>query len=368
MTVSLHIAHVLLSLHVGGGERLALMLAARQVAAGHRVTVVSLEEPPGGALGPEFEQAGVEVRRLSKRRGGFDRTLPRRLARLFRDHRITVVHTHNPMPLVYAGIPAKLAGARLVHTKHGPHPDRPHRLWLRRIAGVAADAFVAVSDTTRDFALKIREVSPRKLSVIINATDLDRFRPDADLRQRAREAWGVPSRAFVFGTVGRVAEVKNHALLIEAAAPLLGEDTRLVIAGDGPELARLRSLASDLGVASWVHLLGMQREVPTVVNGFDVFALSSNVEGLPLALTEAMGCALPVVATAVGGVPKVVEPEVTGLLCPPRDAAALRACLAQLRADPARGREMGRRGREVAEQRYSIDRMAAEYMALYRPV
>jgi glycosyltransferase involved in cell wall biosynthesis len=331
------------------------------------VTVVSFEEPPGGALGPEFEQAGVEVRRLTKRRGGFDRTLPSRLARLFHDHRITVVHTHNPMPLVYAGIPAKLAGARLVHTKHGPHPDKPHRLWLRRLAGVATDAFVAVSDTTRDFAQQIREVSPRKLSIIINATDLDRFRADPELRRRARESWGVAPQAFVIGTVGRVAEVKNHALLVEAAAPLLGPETHLVIAGDGPELEPLRALVAELGVEAHVHLLGMQRDIATVMNGFDVFALSSNVEGLPLVLTEAMGCSLPVVATAVGGVPKVVDAGETGLLCPPRDAAALRAGLAEIRADRDRAAAMGRRGREVAERRYSIERMAAEYMALYQP-
>src|SRR5690606_25423096 len=141
------------------------------------------------------------------------------------------------------------------------------------------------------------------------------------------------------------------------AAPLLGPDTRLVVAGDGPELERLRARAGELGVEGWVHLIGMQRDVPKVVNGFDLFALSSNVEGLPLVLTEAMGCALPILATAVGGVPKVVDAGQTGLLCPPRDPKALRACIEELHARRDLARAMGRRARQVAEERYAIDRM-----------
>jgi len=361
----LTIAHVLTSLCVGGGERVALLLAAGQARAGHRVSVVSFEEPPNGSLGREFSDAGVTIHRVPKRRG-FDFTLPPRLALLFRRERIDVVHTHNPLPLIYAPLAAKSAGARVVHTKHGPHPDKAHRLWMRRIGAFAADAFVAVSEATGAFAEQLREVSSRKLDVIINATDLERFCPDETRRHQVRARWGVDEGDWVIGTVGRMAPVKNHALLVRAVAPLLGEGVRLVIAGDGPEAAATAALVEELEVTPFVNLLGETRDVPDVLRGLDVFALSSHVEGLPLVLAEAMATALPVVATAVGGVPQVVADGDSGRLVPAGDERALRAALRALEGDRPKARQFGARGRQLAEERYSAERMGREYLAKYR--
>lgn len=359
------IAHVLLSLSVGGGERLALLLAAHQAAQGHRVLLISFEEPPGGPLGTEFLDAGVEVRRIPKRSHGLDRSLYPKLTGLIRRERITVVHAHNPVPLIYGALPTKLAGARLVYTHHGPNPTTPRRLQLRRWAGKLTDAYVAVSEDTKRAALEGQEVDPAKLSVLINATDTERFRPDPERRRRSRKAWQVADDAVVFGSVGRVAAEKNHVLLVEATAPLLGDGAKLVIAGDGSERVAVEGRAEALGVREHVKMLGMVRDVPGVMAGFDVFALSSKWEGLPLVLAEAMATALPVVSTAVGGVVKVVDEGETGLLVPEGDAVAMRHALTRLRDDPEQRAAMGRRGREVAEERYSVSRLAAEYMALY---
>jgi len=360
------IAHVLLSLSVGGGERLALLLAAHQVKLGHRVILISFEEPPDGPLGVEFLDAGVEVRRLPKRSHGLDRSLYPKLTGLIRRERITVVHAHNPVPLIYGALPTKLAGARLVYTHHGPNPTTPRRLQLRRLAGRLADAYVAVSEDTKRAALEGREVDPSKLSVLINATDTERFQPDLKRRASRRAAWGISSDAVVIGSVGRVAAEKNHVLLVEAAAPLLDDGVKLVIAGDGGERGAVEDRARALGVTEHLHMLGMVRDVPSVMAGLDVFALSSKWEGLPLVLAEAMATALPVVSTAVGGVVKVIDEGETGLLVPEGDAEAMRAALSQLCDDAELRRRMGRRGREVAEDRYSVPRLAGEYMVLYR--
>ncbi|HZO12618.1 MAG TPA: glycosyltransferase [Polyangiaceae bacterium] len=362
----LSIAHVLTSLCVGGGERVALLLGAKQVKDGHRVMVVSLEEPPEGALTDEFTAAGVTVERVPKGRG-FDMTLSTRLWRTFRKARVDVVHTHNPLPLIYAAPAARAAGARVVHTKHGPHPDAAHRLWLRRAGAAATDAFVAVSEITADFAREIREVAPEKLHVIVNATDLSHFRPDHAARRATRALWGMDDDVFIVGTVGRMAEVKNHVLLVRAVAPLLGEETRLVIAGDGPERARVELTAEELGVRPWLTLLGETRDVADALRAFDVFALSSKVEGLPLVIAEAMATGLPVVSTAVGGVPTVVADGVTGFLVPEEDERALRERLRRLHDDPALAAELGTRARDVALERFSDERMAREYVELYAP-
>ncbi|MBK8940131.1 MAG: glycosyltransferase [Polyangiaceae bacterium] len=365
MSQPLKIAHVLSSLHTGGAERVALLCVERLVALGHALTVVSLEEPPSGALGPEFEAAGARIIRVPKRPGGYDKTLSARLLATFMREGFRVIHTHNPPPLTYAAVPARLSGARVIHTKHGPHPDSFARVMLRRVGAAATHRFVAVSPATAAFSRELREVFPWKLSVIQNGTDLSRFKADARAREATRKALGIPKDAFVFGTVGRMAAVKNHALLVRAAAPLLADATRLVVVGHGAEAERTRALASELNVASWTHFAGETPRVPEHLAAFDVFVLSSDSEGLPLSLAEAMGTSLPLVCTAVGGVPQVVDEGETGLLVPKGDEAALRAAMARLRADPSLVLTMGRRARAVAEERYSVDRMMREYVALY---
>ncbi|NUP08991.1 MAG: glycosyltransferase [Polyangiaceae bacterium] len=366
MSERLRIAHVLSSLHTGGAERVALLCVDRLIRAGHDLTLVSLEEPPNGSLATEFEAAGARILRVPKRSGGYDKTLSARLLSTFLRERFDVIHTHNPPPLSYAAVPARASGARTVHTKHGPHPDTFARLMLRRAGAAATHAFVAVSQPTADFAIQLREVFPWKLRVILNGTDLERFRADPQQRARMREALGVPSDAFVIGTVGRMAPVKNQALLVRSAAPLLGQGVRLVIVGHGAEAENTRALARDLGVEAFTHFAGETPRVPEHLTAFDVFALSSDSEGLPLSLAEAMGTSLPLVCTAVGGVPRVVDEGETGFLVPARDEAAFRAALARFIDDRELARTMGRRARVVAEERYSLDRMMREYLDVYR--
>ncbi|HEY5938667.1 MAG TPA: glycosyltransferase, partial [Kofleriaceae bacterium] len=143
----LSIVHVLSSFGVGGQERVALDLAIGQRARGHRVGVISLAPAPDGAMAAEFEAAGVEIGRIPKT-GGIDITLVPRLALELRRREAEVVHTHNPLPLIYGAPAARLVGAAAIHTKHGINPgSRGHKL-LRRGAAQLAHAFVAVSDTT----------------------------------------------------------------------------------------------------------------------------------------------------------------------------------------------------------------------------
>ncbi len=363
--MGLKIAQVLSSLHTGGAERISLLIVERLVKRGHDVTVVSLEEPRNGALAQEFEAAGARIVRVEKKLNLLDRTLHLRLFSLFRKERFDVVHTHNPLPLIYAALAGRLSGARAIHTKHGPHPAPVLPLMLRRIGAAATHNFVAVSDATAAFSQTLYEVVPWKLKVIQNGTDLARFKPDAEARDAVRKQLGIPPDAFVFGTVARMAAVKNQPLLVRAAAPLLGPRVRLVFVGDGAERANTEAVARDKGVSAFVHFPGETREVPRFLAAFDVFALSSDSEGLPLSMAEAMSVGLPMVSTAVGGVPLVVDEGETGLLSPKGDEILLRASLAKMEGDREMVRLMGLRAREVANARYSADRMVDEYLALY---
>jgi glycosyltransferase involved in cell wall biosynthesis len=291
-----------------------------------------------------------------------------RLARWLRAAAVDLAHTHNPMALIYGAPAARLAGAAVVHTKHGSNPGGRSALLAAKLAARFVDAFVAVSPETAAVARRRREVDDRRLSVIANGIDLGRFRQDSTARERVRSDLGIEPGSWVVGTVGRIAEEKNQALLLRAVAPLLGRKTRLVVAGDGPLLAPLSELASTLGISPFVHFLGARSDVPDLLNALDAFVLCSNTEGLPLVIPEAMATGLPVVSTSVGGIPTVIDDGQTGLLVPAGDEQALRERVALLQADPDMSHTLGIRAQSAAARRFSAARMQSDYLQLYQRV
>lgn len=376
------IAHLLSSFQIGGQERVALDLAIRQRARGHRVLAVSLAPPPDGPLAAELEAGGIAAHTVPKRGPSIDPTLPMRLAALLRRERVDVVHAHNPQPLIYGGVAAKLAGTTMIQTRHGVARFSERQDWLVRQAARLADASVFVSRELAQ-ALDGAGQTAGRSWVIENGVDLDRFHPDPADRAAVRTELGIPLDAQVIGTVSRLAPTKNVPGLLRAARPLLGPRTHLVIVGDGPVRPHLEALlsqvdsasgplsqvdagADDLSqVAASVHLLGARSDVARVLRGFDVFVLFSQTEGHPMVVLEAMATALPVVATPVGGIPGILEDRETGFLVPVDDEVALKAKLEELLASPETMAEAGRRARRVALERYAADRMVDEYLALY---
>ncbi len=351
----------MLSLDVGGQERLILNLSRELVARGHDVKVISLTR--GGSLRPEFE--GIEVLDVPRERAeGFDIGLVGRLTRALRRARPDAVHTHNAAPLIYAAPAARLGRvSRLIHTKHGANTYTRSSLALARFATRLLSAFVAVSKETATVAEESERVTPRLLRVIPNGIPLSQFRRDLEKRARVRDQLKIPDGAVVVGTVGRLVEEKDHPLLVRALSPHLGPNLRLLIVGEGPQRKNTEA-AIKPELAEFVTLTGARHDVPSLLSAFDLFAMSSRTEGLPLVVPEAMACGLPVVATAVGGLPGIVPPEV-GVLVPHGDADALGRALAELAADASRRARLGEAAERYANERFSIDRMTGEYEELY---
>lgn len=359
------VAHVLSSFALGGQERVAFDLAVSQHRAGWNVTVVSLAPPPDGPFAAELRRAGVGVDRVARGRDGVDPMLVVRLRAWLRQHRIDLVHTHNRMALIYGAPAARLAGAAVVHTKHGHNPRGGTRLIAGNLSGKLVAAFVAVSEETAAIARQRHEVAEARLHVIANGIELGQFHPNPAARERIRAELGIAPDAWVIGTVGRVAREKNHALLLRAASPLLEANGHLVIAGDGPLMPALRDQARDVRNA---HLIGVRGDVPDVLNAFDIFAMSSDTEGMPLVVLEAMATGLPVISTSAGGIPNVVAEGQTGFLVAPGDEAALRDRLAHLVANRDLRRALGDQAQQVAIERYSAARMQRDYLELYERV
>jgi glycosyltransferase involved in cell wall biosynthesis len=231
-----------------------------------------------------------------------------------------------------------------------------------------------VSEETAEIARRAREVSPRKLRVIRNGVDLSRYGRDPEARRAVRAELGIPKEAWVVGAVGRLEPVKNHARLIRAAAPLLGDKTHLVIVGDGSLRDALQERAAALPSPARraVHLVGLRRDVPRLLCALDAFAISSDSEGLPLGLLEAAASSLPILATAVGGIASTLSDGETGLLVPlsagdePATEARMRAGLEQLRDDEVLADDLAGRARALVEREHSVTRTADDYLQLYQ--
>ena len=361
------VAHVLSSFFVGGQERMAVELATRQVALGHRVIAISLAPATAGTLDTAFMRAGVETQHLPKRGPTVDITLPLRLALALRRNHVDVVHLHNPLPLIY-GVPAgKAARCGIVFTRHGLVEGEGRQLWLRRQLARFVDAYVAVSTQVADNSRAHGMATEPKLMVLENGIDVGCFQPRSDLRAEVRAELGLSTSALVVGTVCRLVVGKNVGLLLKAALRHLSQDTQLLVVGDGPDRGVLEAMARDHAQGGFVRFLGQRSDVARLLNGMDLFALSSNSEGHPLSVIEAMATGLPVLATRVGGIPEMIEDDKTGFLAPAEErafTARLSAAMDQRRRWPA----MGEAARAAACLRFSSDRMADRYLSLYEKI
>jgi glycosyltransferase involved in cell wall biosynthesis len=361
----MRIVHVVLQLRMGGQERFILNHSRELTARGHEVTVISMSE--GGDLRRDF--GPIPTTDVLFVPGGSKLIFYARLARALRELRPDVVHTHNSLPLIYAAPAARMAGVRrVVHTKHGANPNYTiGPLLLARLAARTLTAFVAVSEGTAETARAREHPSERILSVIPNGVPLEQFGADPSARGRIRAELGIPPQAVVIGTVGRLAPEKDYPFLVRSVAPILGDKTRLVLVGEGGERGAIEAAITEHlppERRAFVRMTGARSDVAALFASFDLFVMSSKTEGLPLVVPEAMASRLPIVATAVGGLPSIVPREV-GRLVPHGDEAAMRGAIEELLGSPEKRRTLGDAAHAYAHERFTLARMTTEYERLY---
>ena len=211
---------------------------------------------------------------------------------------------------------------------------------------------------------------PSAVTQIYNGVDTRRFSAGAE-RAAVDGSPFNDGRFWVVGTVGRLAAVKDQAALVRALArahrsdPDARERMRLVIVGDGPLRDELNQLARTEGVSDAVWFAGARSDIARVMAGLDAFVLPSLAEGVSNTLLEAMSCARPVIATSVGGNMELIEHGVSGTLVPASAPRALDAALLKYFREPDTARRHGAAARAAVEARFSLDRMVADYAALY---
>jgi glycosyltransferase involved in cell wall biosynthesis len=325
-----------------------------------------------GALGEQLRSEGVPVVTLG-RRPGRDWRLAWRMARELRTRHVEVVHAHQYTPFFYAALARLLCGRRtkVILTEHGRHyPDvvsPVRRAANRLVLDHLADAVNACCNFSALALGRVDGFSARRIEVIENGIELDRYGPVPD-RAALRRLLGLgPARRYVV-TVARFHPVKDHATLLRGFQGVAAAraDVDLLLAGDGPLRRDLEELARSLGIEGRVRFLGVRSDVPALLQAVDLFALTSVSEAASITLLEAMASRLPVVVTAVGGNPEIVRHGVEGLLVPRGDAAGVTAAILGLLDDPAAAAALGAAGRARVEQRYRLSQTIDNYWRLYR--
>ncbi len=382
-TAPVKIVRVIARLNVGGPALHVTYLTEGLASRGYETTLVAGDVARGEeSMERVANSAGVEIVRLP----GLSRELSPvhdlvaalRLARILRDVRPDVVHTHTAKAGAVGRFAALFAGRPrpvVVHTFHG-HVLRGYfgtvgsRLFraIERILAIMSDRLVAVSPEVRDELVGLGIAPASKFEVIRLGIDLEpRVRFDGDPSE-VRRRLGIPQEAFLVGWFGRMTAVKRTEDLLRVLVALRrhGVDAALLLVGDGDDRPRLEELAHELGVARSCLFLGYQEDVAPFYAISDAVVLTSANEGTPVTIIEALAAGRPVVVTDVGGVADVVEDGVTGFLVDAGDADAMADRLAKLAADPSLAAALGAEGRRSVTERYAVSRLVDDVDRLYR--
>ena len=371
------ILHVVYSFAVGGLENGLVNLVNRMPAERFRHGIVALTEV-SAAFCARIRSGDVVYESLHKGPGHLLKLYPR-LHRIFRAHRPAIVHTRN-LAALEAVVPAWSAGVPVrIHGEHGRDvgdldgSNRKYRL-VRRAYAPFVTRWVALSQDLDRYLVRRVGVPESRVDQICNGVDTERFRPAATGRAPIAGCPFAGAELWLVGTVGRMQAVKDQTNLARAFVravrmrPDARRRMRLVMVGDGPLRATAESILAEGGAGGLAWFAGERDDVPDLLRGLDCFVLPSLAEGISNTILEAMASGLPVVATRVGGNPELLEDGLDGRLVPPGNPDALAEAIVGYFADAPLARRHARAARAAAEGRFSLDRMVADYVALYERV
>ena len=352
------------SLDVGGAEWHVVNLASALAEQGHRITLACTVE---GVLAPLAEQAGISVRpllhHLVKRRQS-----PRyawKLAKLVRQSQFDLVHAHMYASALASAYALLGTSIPLVITEHSQANWRSHYACrCSQWSYSQARHIIAVSREIRRRLIEQEGVPSDRISVIMNALP-----PVSEQHKSIQPDLPAALRnGLLVGVAARLQPEKGVAYFLEAAAHVLQflPEVHFLVMGDGPQRKELQAYVEQLGVQEHVHFLGFRLDARAIIGLLDVLVVPSLSEGTPLVTLEAMSAGVPVVASAVGGIPEQVRHQSEGILVPPGDALALGEAVLHLLQNPTWMQQLGEAGRQRALSRFSFTTMLQETENVYR--
>ncbi len=299
-------------------------------------------------------------------RGRLDLQTIRDLKEFLLDNKIDILHTHNYKSDIIGSMAAENTAVALVSTAHGFTGMNSKVSWYEHLdrwfLKNKFDRTVVVTDQM------LQDFPPEKRRVINNGIDFGKFNHAEAARQEIRNRYNIQGRDIVIGTVGRLSPEKNQVLLLAALSEICKKrsDIKIMVVGDGPEADALHGFVRATGIEDKVIFTGLISDTAPFYQAFDIFALSSRTEGVPLTVLEAMASRVPVVATKVGGIPQIITHDQTGLLVDPQNADQLRHAIETLIEDRQKRQTISHAAFDFAKQYYSIDRMKLLYQEVYQ--
>jgi sugar transferase (PEP-CTERM/EpsH1 system associated) len=372
------IVHVIFHLGVGGLENGLVNLINHIPPERYRHAIVCLKGYSD--FRERLKRRDVEIVALNKREGQ-DFNLYLNLFKTLRRLKPDIVHTRNLSGLEGQLI-AALAGARIrIHGEHGRdifdlHGKNRRYNLLRKAIRPFVGHFIAVSKDLESWLVNTVGATPERVDQIYNGVDSVRFYPRESKDSVAPKLKGLPEgflkeNAFVVGSVGRMADIKNYPGLIDAFLLLLKEEPaarerlRLVVVGDGNSRARCINRLREAGAEGLAWFPGERADIPELMRAMDLFVLPSLSEGISNTILEAMSTGLPVVATRVGGNEELIQDDVTGALIPADSPTAMAAAILKYYTNPDLMHKHGRAGRRQIEASFSMEAMTQGYLKVY---
>ena len=296
------------------------------------------------------------------------------LKKIIRDNNIQIVHTHGIRASFYGRLSAKWAGIPVIlSTVHYSLYNYPvgrlrKRIYafLDKVSSYSCDKLICVSNAVANDLIVKSRINARKIKVIYNGIELDRFSRHQDISS-FKAKFGLLETQRIIAIVGRLTYAKGHRYLLEAIGRLVESfpDIRCLIVGDGPLREELKVYAQKLGIMQNCIFMGTRDDVAQILSMLDIFVLPSVSEGLPFVLLEAMAMQCAVVATNIGGINELVEDGRTGILVPPGDNQALAAALKELLQNRKKAQSLAACARLEVEQRFTLQRTLKETQEVY---
>lgn len=351
------VAVLLDCLTAGGAERIAVEVACALDRTRFEPFLVVTRY--GGPLAEHLERASVPYTILGRRHG----FAPRKLVRAHRLlQKADLIHAHKLGSNIWGTLLARTTGRPLVVREPSfSGVSTPMRAWgYRYWVGPVARKVICPS-TIVSSSLVADGIAAEKIEVIENGVRLDAALP----RDEARTELGLPPAGFVVGIIARLREEKAHEVLFRAVARLRaeGRSLTLCIVGEGPKQSTLENLARELDLTGTIVWAGERADAKRLPRGFDLGVICSDWEGLPVAALETLAAGTPLVTTAVGVLPEIVDGA--GTIVPVRDDAALAAAIARFMDDPAATEQAGTRAVEIIRERFGFDQMVRHFERVY---
>lgn len=366
------IVHVIHHLGVGGLENGLINLINHIPPERYRHAIICLKGYSD--FRRRITREDVEIIALNKREGK-DFSLYLNLFKTLRRLKPDIVHTRN-LGTMEGQVVAAVAGARArVHGEHGRDifdlhgKNRKYNL-LRKAIRPFVDHFIAVSRDLEGWLVNTVGATPHRINQIYNGVDSLRFHPRSGKNFKGGPPGFFTENAFVIGSVGRMASVKNYPGLIRAFLALLEEPAarerfRLLIVGEGSSRQECIEMLREAGAEALAWFPGERADIPELMSAMDLFVLPSLGEGISNTILEAMATGLPVVATNVGGNAELVKEGFTGILVPPGESAAMAQAILQYHKNPELIIQHGRAARQQIEASFSMEAMTKGYLQVY---